>query len=62
MSCVIQKIREYAAIVRGDVKQLDGQVKVLPKAEWRQFIAETEESVVAWRQYSAHVKGCGLIE
>uniref|UniRef100_A0AAR5PC36 Uncharacterized protein n=1 Tax=Dendroctonus ponderosae TaxID=77166 RepID=A0AAR5PC36_DENPD len=56
MSCVIQKIREYAAIVRGDVKKQDGQVKVLPKAEWRQFIKETEESVVAWRQYSAHVK------
>lgn len=57
MSCVIQKIKEYASVVRGDVKDANGQVKVLRKAEWRKFIEDTESSVIGWRQYSAHVKG-----
>ncbi|KAL1497260.1 hypothetical protein ABEB36_008254 [Hypothenemus hampei] len=56
MSSVIHNIREFASIVRGDVLEENGQKKVLQKSEWRKFIKETEESVVAWRQYSAHVK------
>lgn len=57
MSCVIQRIREYAAIVRGDVKGSNGEASVLRKAEWRKFIKETDAAIVACRQYSAHVKG-----
>lgn len=57
MSCVIQRIKEYASVVRGDVKDANGQVKMLRKAEWRKFIEEAETSVIGWRQYSAHVKG-----
>lgn len=53
---VIQKIREFAATVRGDVVGPDGKKKVLYKKDWRIFAKEVDEMIVAWRQYSAHVR------
>lgn len=53
---LIKQIRGYAAVVRGDVILPNGEKKVLLKKEWRDFINSTEEKIIAWRQYSAHVK------
>nr|CAI5822497.1 unnamed protein product [Callosobruchus analis] len=53
---IVQKVREFAATIRGDVLLPNGQKKVLYKREWREFAKETEQNIIAWRQYSAHVK------
>ncbi|VEN47457.1 unnamed protein product [Callosobruchus maculatus] len=53
---IVQKVREFAATIRGDVVLPNGQKKVLYKREWREFAKETEQNIIAWRQYSAHVK------
>lgn len=53
---IIKKVREFAAIVRGDVTTPSGEKRVLTKAEWRKFAKETEEMAVSWRQYSKHVR------
>ncbi|XP_060522648.1 uncharacterized protein LOC132699779 [Cylas formicarius] len=48
MGSVIAHIKEFALTLR--------RGGALKKSEWRRFANETEENVVAWRQYSAHVK------
>jgi hypothetical protein len=53
---IIKQVRHYAAIIRGDVVLPNGEKKVLYKEEWRKFVRDTEEKVIAWRQYSKHVK------
>ncbi|RZC34982.1 uncharacterized protein BDFB_001383 [Asbolus verrucosus] len=53
---IIKQVRQYAAIIRGDVQTPSGERKVLYKEEWRKFVKDTEEKIIAWRQYSKHVK------
>ncbi|XP_023024149.2 uncharacterized protein [Leptinotarsa decemlineata] len=53
---VIKQVREFASIVRGDVTLPNGEKKILYKEDWRKFTRDTEEKIIAWRQYSAHVK------
>ncbi|CAH1986307.1 unnamed protein product [Acanthoscelides obtectus] len=52
---IVKKVREFVATIRGDVILRNGQKKVLYKHEWRKFAKETEQNIIAWRQYSAHV-------
>lgn len=53
---IIRKVKEYAAIIRGDVKLPNGETKVLRKSEWREFTKDIEEKIITWRSYSQHVK------
>lgn len=53
---IIQRVREFASIVRGEVKRPDGKIQVLHKSEWRKFAKETEENIVTWRAYGQHVQ------
>ncbi|XP_057652493.1 uncharacterized protein LOC130891655 isoform X2 [Diorhabda carinulata] len=61
---VIRKIREFASIVRNNIKCIDGNRQVLYKSEWAKFVKETEGKIIAWRQYSAHINELsdGIIE
>ncbi|EFA09045.1 hypothetical protein TcasGA2_TC006758 [Tribolium castaneum] len=56
IGAIIKQVRHYVAIIRGDVLLPSGEKQVLYKEEWRKFVKDTEEKVVAWRQYSKHVK------
>ena len=53
---IIKQVRYYCSVIRGDVVLPNGEKKVLYKEEWRKFVADTEEKVIAWRHYSKHVK------
>lgn len=57
---LIKQIREYASIIRGDVVLGDGKKKILLKSDWRTFVKDAEEKIIAWRQYSAHVKDLSI--
>lgn len=57
---LIKQVREYASIVRGDVILPNGCKRVLLKKEWREFVNSTDEKIIAWRQYSSHVKDLSL--
>lgn len=57
---LIKQVRAYASTVRGDVVLPSGSKKILTKNEWRIFVNDTEEKIIAWRQYSAHVKDLSI--
>lgn len=56
IAAIIKQVRHYASIIRGDVVLPSGAKQVLYKEDWRKFVKDTEEKVIAWRQYSKHVK------
>ncbi|KAG5880749.1 hypothetical protein JTB14_030574 [Gonioctena quinquepunctata] len=53
---VIKQVREFAAIVRGDVMLPNGEKKILYKKDWKAFTKDTEEKINAWQRYSVHKK------
>lgn len=53
---IIGQIRLYAAILRGEVRQPNGTLRIMYKEEWDQFKTQLEADTVAFRQYNAHVK------
>lgn len=55
VSNIIGQIREFAAILRGEVLLPNGQKKVLFKDDWNKFVDGMNDDVIAWRQYCRHV-------
>lgn len=53
---VIQEVRNYTRIVKGEVRNPDGTKRVLKKDEWRKFVEKIEKMIVSWRQYSQHIE------
>lgn len=56
MGETIRKVRNYASIVRGEVKDESGDTAMLYKADWRKFCRETKASINKWNEYSKHVQ------
>ncbi|KAK9885171.1 hypothetical protein WA026_010681 [Henosepilachna vigintioctopunctata] len=52
---IISQIREFAAILRGEILLPNGQKKIIFKEDWNKFINDMNEDVIAWRQYSRHI-------
>lgn len=52
---VIQEVRNFTRIVKGEVRNPDGSKRVLKKDEWRKFVDKIEKMIVSWRQYSQHI-------
>lgn len=52
---VIQEVRNFTRIVKGEVRNPDGSKRVLKKDEWRKFVEKIEKMIVSWRQYSQHI-------
>lgn len=52
---VIQEVRNYTRIVKGEVRNPDGTKRILKKDEWRKFVEKIEKMIVSWRQYSQHI-------
>lgn len=53
---IIGQIRLYAAILRGEVRNSDGTVRLLYRQEWEKFKTQLESDIIGFQQYNLHVK------
>lgn len=53
---IINEVRRIASIIRGEVKDAQGNPVMFYKEDWLEFSEKVDKMIVSWRQYSMHVK------
>lgn len=59
ITCIIQKMRYYASILKGKIKNDDGTRRILYKEEWEEFCLCLDEDIKKYNDYSAKIQNLG---